>query len=729
MTILAPLSAPASDGSAYMPSGVPVELTPDELEFVKESGPLKVSYSAAWAPFEYVGSNGEFSGIMADIFVRISDFTGLTFVYEPTDVPGGVAADADIISSFEGDMETAVGMGYRLTKPYLSMPMLLVRSPSLDGGGKTPSRTAVPSFYYSYMQVSRTHKDLSFITYDTPEQCIDAVMSGEVDQALINLVLIEHIKQKLRYRDLLTIGMQDVTFKSCIAVRESADPRLLSVLDKALARIPVSDMNGIVAKNTIEMQEVNLRSIVEAMPSDVVMTFGAIMTVIVVILLLLIWNRTKHLREIKRILYTDELTGALSMAGFEKAASQILASDRTKKHFIVDFDISRFENYNSLHGRERGDELLRLIADTMMKYRSSDEFLARIYADHFVIFTANDSTEALRERVASFNSRLIALTASDTSILINYGIFEITDHSMPVREMIDCAVMAKQQVKGNAEDYIAIYDHEVRLRRTEDGALIAGMEAAMKNGEFVVFYQPKFASQTGLITCSEALVRWFRSDGSIVRPDRFIDLFEGNGQIIKLDFYMLEEVCKKQREFAAKGLPLMSIAVNFSRSHLYDSSFVEEMTATIKKYDVPPSLIEIEFTERAMTEDLNVMKGCLQSLRSIGFSIAMDDFGSGYSSLNALKELPIDVVKLDKGFMDFDQEKNNESGRKVVRSVIDLAKQLSLKTVVEGVETKEQFEFLRDCGCDMIQGYYFSKPVDAAEYERLLSEQQKSARR
>ena len=703
-------------------------MTEAEREYAASAGTLKVSYNSSWMPFEYTDDNQRFAGIIADIFRRVSERAGLKFEYVATNDPGGVGADADIAASFEYDPEAAAEKGFWLTKPYMRLPVVTVRrqKSAANGGGLT--RTAVPEYYYSYKRLDAGGQ-YDFMPLSTAKECIDAVVTGKADQAFLNFVYVEHMKRKARYRNLISVAVGGVLFSPCIAVRTDQSPLLVAILTRALGGISDYEMNGIIVRNTMKMQTISLSSVAEAMPAEVASIASVFLLSIVVILLMLVRNRTRYIKEIKRILYTDELTGALSLAGFEDAVKKLLAANGSGRYYIIDFDISRFENYNALHGVQSGDKLLRLMAGVLRsKDLSADEPFARIYADHFAAISENRDADEVRERINRFDERFKALAEVDTSIHISYGVYEITDASMPVRMMTDCAEMAKKRVKGSAGNFIGFYDQELRQRSNEDGAMLAGMDAAIKNGEFIAFYQPKYSCAEKKITCAEALVRW-RRNGALVPPDRFIGLFESNGQIARLDFYMLEQVCVKQREFADKGLDPVTVAVNFSRSHLYDASFVGDMIETTKKYGVPPSLIEIEFTERAMTEDLSTMQGCLQSLRSAGFSIAMDDFGSGYSSLNALKELPIDVVKLDKGFMDFDRETDGVKGRKVVRGVIDLAKQLSLKTVAEGVETKEQFEFLRGCGCDMIQGYYFSKPVDSAEYERLLSEQQKSARR
>lgn len=242
------------------------------------------------------------------------------------------------------------------------------------------------------------------------------------------------------------------------------------------------------------------------------------------------------------------------------------------------------------------------------------------------------------------------------------------------------------------------------------------MEESLRRGEFIPYYQPKYGACSERIVGAEALVRWIREDGTYMPPDRFIGLFEQNGLITKLDMYMFERVCKK---LAAMENPV-PVSVNFSRAHMYDADFPEKLLTIVQRYDLKYSLLEVKLTETAFFDRRDALIRNMDRLREIGFLVSIDDFGSGYSSLNLLKDVRFDTIKLDKEFLSDTEEIGRE--RMVVKSVLALAEALEVHTVAEGVETREQLDFLRENGCDTIQGYYFSRPLPEAEFDQLLSE-------
>ena len=257
----------------------------------------------------------------------------------------------------------------------------------------------------------------------------------------------------------------------------------------------------------------------------------------------------------------------------------------------------------------------------------------------------------------------------------------------------------------------------------EDAGIIAYMNTAIKNEEFYIVYQPKYDTYTESLRGCEALTRWKRQDGTIIMPGKFIDLFEKNGQIIKLDFYVLEKVCQFLRRLIDSGIEPVTVSVNFSRINLYDQNFVPRLVSIVDKYELTQSLLEIELTESALITDKKYVLSFINELHDYGFKLALDDFGTGYSSLNSLKDLPIDVLKLDREFIVYDEVKGR--GQQIIRTLLQLTESLNIQCVAEGVETKEQLEFLRDCGgCDLVQGYYFSKPLDEKSFvEKLKADQ------
>lgn len=249
-----------------------------------------------------------------------------------------------------------------------------------------------------------------------------------------------------------------------------------------------------------------------------------------------------------------------------------------------------------------------------------------------------------------------------------------------------------------------------RVKIMDNSELIS----SIKNNEFIIFLQPKFDTITEKIVGAEALVRKLK-DGKLIMPNEFIPQYEKTGIITKLDTYVLEEVCKLQKKWKNLNLPLLPISINESRHHLKNKNHMQELQEIISRYDANANLIELEMTETTIVEDILLAKGAAESVKKLGFIVSMDDFGTGYSSFNILKDIEIDILKIDKEF--FNNLENNKRAQIIIETIIQMCKRLKIKTVAEGIETEEQVKFLKKVGCDIIQGYYFSQPITITEFE------------
>ncbi|MDD2647761.1 MAG: EAL domain-containing protein [Eubacteriales bacterium] len=417
----------------------------------------------------------------------------------------------------------------------------------------------------------------------------------------------------------------------------------------------------------------------------------------------------------------DSLTGLLNKNGFESWVGELLkTASKSRVMALVAFDVNSFSMYNAVNGTQAGDDLLQIIAREAKAALKSNESAARYSDDNFALLMSDTSIERIVERIRDSAGEK-ALESRGYSVLISYGVYEITDLTIPVSAMYDRATAAKDSVKGNYETHIGLYSEEMYLKRLEDAKLIADQEEAMERGEFVAYYQPKYQTSSECIVGAEALVRWIKPDGTIIPPARFIELFERNGQIMKLDFYVLSVVCDMLSTLIASGVQPVPVSVNFSRAHLFDESFVDRMNAICLSKHVEPKYIEVELTESTFRADSELIGRVIDHLHMHGFAVSVDDFGSGYSSLNILKDIAVDTLKVDMKFLS-GFEKGGKVGT-MVTSVVRMAKWMGLSIVAEGVETRDQVAFLRSVGSDVIQGYYYSKPLPRADFtERLVSQ-------
>ncbi len=311
-----------------------------------------------------------------------------------------------------------------------------------------------------------------------------------------------------------------------------------------------------------------------------------------------------------------------------------------------------------------------------------------------------------------------------TQIYLLAGVCDMNDDPVGFMGALDRAITAQKTIRDRAyyhENLVAFYDGALREKIKERRHIEANMISALENDEFHVFYQPKVNIATGRVVGAEALVRWIRPDNEIISPGKFVPIFEENGFITEMDFAIYRTAITDIKRWLREGIDVPLVSLNVSRHHLADDNFCEKLNALVDNIGVPHELIELEITESLLTENLNKLVETVTWFKDRGFRISIDDFGSGYSSLNLITMLPFDTLKIDGGF--FLRNDLTEKNKKVITSVVTLAKSLNLETVSEGVETQVQVDFLRDLGCDMIQGFFYYKPMTGSDFHQLLQSQ------
>ena len=426
-------------------------------------------------------------------------------------------------------------------------------------------------------------------------------------------------------------------------------------------------------------------------------------------------------RQLFKTAFIDTLTGADNLhrmtLQFHKRWHAL-----DEKAALVIFDVLKFKVINDMLGYERGNLVLQRAAQLFKENLEPNEFICRNFADKFVLLLDFTDRRELRSRLM----KLLALirrdcTSIDSCVMVDgaFGVYEVNE-DVPFYIALDRAHLALENAKHSTKEPIQFYDEKDRHRILQEKQLESAMEQALADGSFTLMLQPKFNFQTGKMEGAEALVRWNQADRGLIRPDDFIPLFERNGFILKLDMFILEQAVKFLAKWHHDGKARVPIAVNFSRLHLNDSRYIPQMTHIVDSYKVPHDLIEVELTESVILNNRELAQNVVRGLHNKGFSVAMDDFGSGYSSLNVLKSLQFDTIKLDKEFIS-GCEHQNSTARKVVQGAVEMVKAIGAHVVAEGVETQEQAEFLRSVGCDLAQGYYFSRPLPLDEFEKLLA--------
>lgn len=430
----------------------------------------------------------------------------------------------------------------------------------------------------------------------------------------------------------------------------------------------------------------------------------------------------------------DKLTGYDVITDFYKYerflafADDYLASAGRGKYAIVYVDFSNFKVINEMYGYEVGDKILHDYANAARSYK--DIFIAgsRVFSDNMVclIHMVWENDEQMRNGLAregkAFADKVRReYLESNLALAIGVCTFDVDGSSVPLKNIISNANIARKEAKKPDQPNCVVYSDEMGEQKRREVAYVNDMDAAFENNEFIVYMQPKIDLKNHAITGAEALIRWIKPDGTMIFPNDFIPIFEKNKTIARLDYFVYEQVCKYLAERIARKERPIYVSMNVSRIHLNNIkgmvTYVEEL---LEKYQIPPQMLEFELTETVLTDKVEDTIMLMDSLRRLGVKVSMDDFGTGYSSLNLLTKLPLDVLKLDKEFMkDFEMD---SEGKIIIPSIIDMAKKLQLSVVCEGVETKQQVEFLRQVDCDFVQGYYYSRPVSMDLFSQMLAD-------
>lgn len=420
----------------------------------------------------------------------------------------------------------------------------------------------------------------------------------------------------------------------------------------------------------------------------------------------------------KHLLEHDRLTGLYNRIKFFEETKKLIDRHEDKEFVLLRVDLDRFRLYNSFFGESEGDRLLIHFADKIKEIVSQFEYAVygRIESDIFCICTYYDkkSIQYIQQEI------IIDLAEYNDTYYIepSIGVYVLENHKMSVEAMYNRATMAAETCKHKFMSYVGYYNEKMTDRLVVEQEVMNDAQKALDEKQFTVYLQPKTNIHTEEVYGAEALVRWIHPQKGLISPGKFIPVFESNGFIGRLDYYMWEYTCKLLRKWMDEGLEPSPVSVNVSRANMYNMNLVDSLIELTKKYDIPPKMLQLELTESAFMDDQDMMIKKVKRLQENGFTVLMDDFGSGYSSLNTLKDIPVDILKVDMKFLGTGDV--NGRSERILASVVHMAEWLDLPVIVEGVETKEQRNFLDSIGCHYAQGYYYAKPMPWEEYENIL---------
>ncbi|TGY41839.1 EAL domain-containing protein [Clostridium sartagoforme] len=454
---------------------------------------------------------------------------------------------------------------------------------------------------------------------------------------------------------------------------------------------------------------------------------------LLIIVTYIIYSKRKADNKLEKIAFVDSVTNDPNYNSFFYDFNKRMSKEYKNSYALVTLDIDKFKVVNDVFGYENGDDILRHMAFVICENLTQNEIYARHSADNFLILLEYIDEDSMLNRMDSMTIEILnnldkviknmSGRIYSYKFILNYGICIIDDKKDPLDLIVDRANLAKKRVKGSHKTTGAIYTKDLREKMLMEKELENYMDKALREKQFKVYFQPEVSFKTGKIIGAEALVRWYHPEKGIIYPDKFIPLFEKNQFIKKLDYYMFNEVAFYIQKWESEGIVLpKTLSINLSRVHLSDLDLVDELLKIVKDHNVEPSKIGIELTESAFFEDTDLIINVMERLKNAGFKIYIDDFGSGYSSLNTLKDLKVDYLKFDRGFLT--NLEDNKKGQAILHNLVNMARDISICTVAEGVETVAQANFLSEKGFDIAQGYYYYKPMTAKELrDKLINDE------
>lgn len=699
---------------------VPV-LTKEEVEYIEAADePIHISYDPSFAPFSYKDAEGELNGIMADIFARIAEKSGLDFQFEACPAATALRAvklgETDAISVVDGDYLWDERNHMNTTLRFLNTPSAMITQAE-----RTEIEVlALPEGYQLSEHVAQNNPEKEIQYYDSIQACFDAVLDGKAQATYTNTQTANYIISDPKYEKLHVTALTQYPNDLCIGVSKSADPRLFSILDKYIQYMSNEEIDTLLLNNSVSVRPITMEAFVHQNIWLITGLVAAVSGSIILLLCINLFDISRSKRRIQDLLYRDELTGLDNINRFYVRAEELLAAG---KYAVVYCDIDRFKLINDTFGFEEGDEVLRAFGSILQKSMEDRECCARLSADNFVMLRHYKQWETLAADLMHIQAVLNKWRGErgiiPYEIAVSFGVYQAdAGETNDMKQMLDFANYAMRSAKTVAGGSCFLYDEQMRNKALFEQGLEGRLASAMEQGEFEAYYQPKVDMDTGRIVGCEALVRWNHPEQGLLMPGSFIPFFEKKGLIVRVDLHMFEQVCRTVRRWLDEGRPAVTVSCNFSQMHFGHDGFAGQVSEIADRFQVPHHLLEVEITESAIADAPESVSSALTELKMRGFQIAIDDFGSGYSSLGQLQRLRADVLKLDRSFVCAGLQGPRE--QIVIENLVNMASELGMEVVCEGVETQVQVKVLQDIGCHIAQGYYYYRPMQTAAFEQLL---------
>lgn len=699
----------------------------NEKDYLKKEHVLRVSMIHNYAPYTYINDEGKMAGMVVEVLNNITKETqdGLKFEYVFYEtmaeaIEAVQRGECDIYGvSMYSAMLKRDGSEWR-SMSYYTDTYTYYRNNTIRENGK--ERLAVVPEIPSEIKDSILEEECE-ISIELPGRCLELVENGKKNHTLMLSRTGDYYKSYYGYSDLTAYPVESGEVMFCFAYNKEVEQEAVSIIDKCLLGVETEQLDDYITKVSLfEHKEATIQDYIKSHMEFFALVLAGILLLICTLLVIIVINVVRHSKEIYELLYKDDITGGISYKKFLKEAKHFKGNG--SKRLIMYINISSFKYINDVFGYEQGNEVLCEVK-RFLENSPQQVLFARIYADRFVAMISFNNEEALRERIRKdFDEfgKICREKFPSFNIWIKAGAY-IMEEGDDLQKAVNLANYAVDEIqKLSTSDYI-FYDELMHDKVLMQKEIEKDMHGAMENGEFEAFYQPKYNIESKELIGAEALIRWRHPGKGLMPPGHFIPIFEKNQYIIQIDYYIFECVCRLLHSLQQEGGKLFPISSNFSRLHLNRPDFVEKLVRIADKYKVPPEYLEIEITETVATEDFDRLIRAVKQLKEKGFQVSIDDFGSGYSSIQLLYKLPIDVLKFDKAFVNHEEASDLET--ELLDSIISVSHKNGIKIICEGVETLEQEEYVRNHNYIYVQGFLYSKPMEESEFRKLLAENKK----
>ena len=685
-------------------------LTEDEVSALREKDVYTVGYHCDWKPLSYTNEDGEAKGFAVETMNEFARQLGIKIKYVP--LHGEVYYDVDSL-----DFNLCMGEDEcidhgQLSEPYVYLDTAVLSMSDIKTCADIKSIVAMD---YSTLEIEKylgsyTNAEIHFA--HSGAESIQIIKDYGVDC----IIALEPRVQMMLNNDPLNdyeVTFLDTNTPLGIAVSYNLPHEVYTALDKIIVGMDKTLLGKNIAKSLSELQkDVSLVVFLNEYGYYIGTAVALLVFAFIFINLRLV---VKNEKKLKNLVEVDQITGLMTMTKMMPEMIKLLANAKPKEYYILSFDIDNFKLINQTYGFEKGNELLCAITRIMTKNASKDTLMCRLHNDIFIMFgkrenipNADNPKLMISQEICDEIMKSVEI---NSPLHLSVGFYLIEDNYISPEKMTDTIRNARLLSKSKHGNSITIYSEELKLQTEKEQEIYNSMEQALRDREFFIVVQPKVELETGKLVGGEVLVRWKKADGTFVCPDQFIPLFEKNSFIVNLDTYVFEEACRFVKNAKAK---LPHLSVNISPMTALDENIVETYLDILERYGLKAEQFEIELIESALDMEFDKIFEVVSRLRECGFILSIDDFGKGASSLARIQNVDVDVIKLDKGFID--NNFNTEKGNAVIANAIELANSLGITTLAEGIETKEQHKMLLELGCDLGQGYFFDMPLSTDEF-------------